>query len=200
MTEAPNLGSSLIDRSRFEPHLQPGERILWAGRPGRMQMFGPGARRKYFSYLGRLALVVAAYGLLHAYERSENLKYIFESSRPSFYLALVVVFAALALLMTLGALLLGFMRMRSLRFFAYALTDRRVLVHDGGCQFGLQAEDLETITRLGSEIRPDGTGSLSFHRKRGWSSSLWFQEIDNAAMVLRLAQNALAKLPPGPWA
>jgi hypothetical protein len=201
MAEAPNLGSDLIVRSRFEPYLQAGERILWAGRPAHLRMFGPQARRKYFSLLGRLALVVAAYGLFRAYDFSEDPDYLFRSSRPSFYLALIVIFVVLALLVTLGALLFGLMRTGSLRFASYALTDRRALAHDGGHLSGLQAENLESITRVESEMRPDGTGSISFHRKqRGWSSRLRFQEIDNVAVVLRIAQNAVRKQPPGPWA
>src|SRR5690348_2702407 len=41
MSEGSDPASALLDRALFQPYLEPGERILWVGRPGRVRILAP---------------------------------------------------------------------------------------------------------------------------------------------------------------
>lgn len=129
------------------PYLQPGERLLWTGRP-RQGLVLRGA--EWRGLLGSLMWAVVA------------LVFVANLWRAGLSLTDLVAGAALllyALYSTLGRVVLAaWLRSRT----HYAVTDRRILIIRGRDQGAVQSVDLKPDAQVTPDIRADGSGSITF--------------------------------------
>ncbi len=133
------------DTSWARELLQPGEKLLWTGKPGRVRLL----EKKDLISLA-IMLVLAALG--------GKLLWDFLQPEKKNYLGAVAVAAALAICVwrTLGGILGRFLALKRAR---YALTDRRVVARSGK---GTKSLDLTDLPRMTAAQRDDGSGDLLF--------------------------------------
>ena len=132
---------------QFRPELQPGEQLLWTGRPGR-----PSSRFQTTRPFGGLFLFVAFFAVVA----------ITQARHSGQSLANLLPFALIA-----GLMLWNFSRpMRAarntVRNVSYAVTDKRVLLLTSGEERSLHAAQLSDIPAIEKRERADGSGSIVF--------------------------------------
>ncbi|HEY3547482.1 MAG TPA: hypothetical protein VGK17_15530 [Propionicimonas sp.] len=124
--------------------LRPGERVLWAGRPGS----------------GRLVRVTdlpaLGFGAIWMTIVLTAMSSIGRSDAPMLVRLLFIVFLLIGVATAFGGIVTRGVRLR--RTF-YAVTDQRLLTLTGET---LQANDVRHITETRVTVRPDGSGDLFF--------------------------------------
>jgi hypothetical protein len=199
---AESTDTSLDDRSLFQPFLQPGEKIIWSGRPEWMGWLGLDNWRPIFlafMFLSVLPSGVTGVILYHVVAKWG-------------WNGLVEHWDALAALLAFNGLFLGISftlirrRLGRLRRTSYALTDRRAMKIEQADQPRLTSSALDLVDRFATDMRRDGSGDLVFGYRNEYVTSddygarweqkprLVFEDISDVPRVLSLAQEALAKL------
>ncbi|HEX5336259.1 MAG TPA: hypothetical protein VFW55_10275 [Propionicimonas sp.] len=124
--------------------LRPGERVLWAGRPG----------------TGRLVrltdLPALGFGALWTTIVLTAMSSIGRSDAPVLVRVFFVGFLLIGVSTAFGGIVMRGLRLRRT---VYAVTDQRVLTLTGET---LQANDVRHITETRVTVRPDGSGDLFF--------------------------------------
>lgn len=138
--------SRLLDVTVFQ-YLDGGERLLWTGKPR------PGLRFRWATLRSLLgSLIWAAVAVFFAINIWRG-----GATVSNFFVALGLI--GFALYSTVGRIALeAWLRLRT----RYAVTDRRVLIIQGVNQPTIQSIDLTPTTQVTSDLRGDGSGSLSF--------------------------------------
>lgn len=136
----------LLDVTVFQ-YLDSGERLLWTGRPR------PGLRLSSATMRSLLGSAIwAALAIFFAIN-------IWRDGISPSSLLTSMAFVAFAVYNTVGRVGLGWwLRSRT----RYAVTDRRVLIIEGGAQPAIQSVDLTPTTPIGADLRDDGSGTLTF--------------------------------------
>jgi hypothetical protein len=156
-----NLGNpSLLGHSLFRPFLQPGEKVVWSGRPGRLRWIGADNRQCFYA-----ALIVgpgpSGIILLFMWLAARQSSWSDVSSHWLLWASLLA-FAAIFLL-SFAALALW--RVGRLKKTVYALTNRRAIKLQTN-KPEPNSISLDPINRFASKIRPDGSGDLAFGFQR----------------------------------
>ena len=137
----------MTDPSRsLEPHLKPGERILWSGKPSARPVAQ--SYRRY-GWVGFNIFLVPILIFLMLYDIDEGPAAVMRM--PPQYLVISA----------LGALVMLWPRWKGLRAsrIAYAITDRRILIAEGGRSRSFRPDALSEILR---RDRAHGLSDLTF--------------------------------------
>lgn len=136
----------LLDVTVFQ-YLESGERLLWTGKPRQgLRLRGATLRNLPGSVIWAIVAVFFAASMWRD-----------GASVSSFAMAVALV--GFALYTTVGRIALdAWLRSRT----RYAVTDRRVLIIEGGAQPAIQSVDLTPTTPIGADLRDDGSGTLTF--------------------------------------
>jgi len=195
-------GGTIADRSLFQPFLQPGEKIIWSGRPERVRWLGGVNWRAIFLSFTIINLVASGSAGLGIYKFVSKGGWEGLAEHRGRFAALLAfngVFSAVALF-------LASRRVARLRRTSYALTDRRAMKIEQADQPRLTSSALDFVNRFATNIRRDGSGDLVFGYRSEYVRSarygghweekprLTFEDISDVRRVLSLAQEALAKL------
>jgi hypothetical protein len=193
---------SVIERSLFQPFLEPGEKVIWTGKPARLRWFGSDNWNKIVAGFAVMFMLPSAMavGFIWRNVTRHGWDAIFEDWAPP----------ALQALFTAGFLSLVVVlvrrRLARLRRTRYALTERRAISLELDEQPFATSSALDLINRFDGDVRADGSGDLVFGYRReyvkdteggsGWQEKprLTFEDITDVPRVLCLAQEALAKL------
>lgn len=195
-------GPSLDDRMLFRPFLQPGEKVIWSGRPGKIRWFG--RENGHWAIATFTLLWLLPSGVVGAIIG----KIAIESGWKtlSHEHVFVALFAYNGLVLAVMAALIVW-RVVRLRRAAYVLTDSRAMKIER-----IEGRPRSTSTALhisgkfDVKQRRNGGGDIVFgYRSRyvtsddggtGWieDPNLTFEDISDVRRVLSLAQEALAKL------
>jgi hypothetical protein len=137
------------------PALEPGERLLWAGRPDPRRTAWAKIRQALFGAVFVLLSFLVCLSFLPAtgpYFGADSLPF---SLRP---MVLVAGF-----LLILSGMLLPVLAYRRARSSVYAATDKRVLSLNRGCSVkAVRYEDMQVPL---VDLRPDGSGDIHFNGK-----------------------------------
>jgi hypothetical protein len=211
-SEAPRVGessdasSALLDRALFEPHLVPGEKILWVGRPARIHFMAQGDWRLLLTDFARL-VGIAALGLIvfsaASFFQQHHLPPYDRVIRSVVFIG--GMFFLLFVFVVLMRAIRNIFRILTLRRSSFLLTDRRAFCLDRGKPGDPAHVDLATVDRFHQEERPDGSGSVVFgyrkeKRKMKYSTvtvdvpRLMFEDIGGVSLVRKLAEDAAEKL------
>ncbi len=202
MNEGALKDSGLLDRSMFQPFLQPGEKVIWSGRPGRLRWLGADNWQPVM--LGFVTVFMlpsaAAIALIWRNAARHGWNAIFEYwGPPTAQIVFTAGFLSLVVVMIRR-------RLGRLRRTVYALTDRRAISIELDEEVRSTSVALDLVNRFEPDIRADGSGDLVFGFRREYVKSakgggswqdkprLTFEDISDVARVLSLAQEALAKL------
>jgi hypothetical protein len=196
--------SALLDRTLFQPYLEPGEKILWAGRPSAVHFLPVEAKGKRLKSLGLAVLLLIPLAGLSVWKA--------RSKHPSIPLSEALILGGIVAIATFGALfvfygtvflLMGRGRLRRLRQESYALTDRRALVLNRALS-KVNSLAYDVTTPCQAFVRDDGSGRIVFGKEERRSgriieigkkaiAMLAFDDIDNVALVHSLAKDAAGK-------
>lgn len=202
MTGIGKDNSTIVDRALFQPFLQPGEKIIWSGRPERVRWLGGDNWRAIFLIFTIISVVPSGFAGLGVYQfvREWGWEGLVEHWGPlAALLAFNGIFFAIALILICR-------RVARLRRTSYALTDRRAMKIEQADQPRLTSSALDFINRFATDMRRDGGGDLVFGYRNEYVRSarygghweekprLVFEDISDVPRVLSLAQEALAKL------
>lgn len=158
-------------RQRVQEEMDPGEEMLWMGSPDSTRTAGrplmtPAAR------VGLVTFLTAVGWLLLAWQITPP-----RPDHPLFWLVLlpavlpVVAFAALAAWMPGGVT--GRRLPHSPEHTLYVVTDRRVVIMEGGRPLKIRSLAPAQLTNLVRRQRPDGAGDLILTREPGTLSEGW---------------------------
>jgi len=196
-------GAAPLDRAFFQPYLEPGERILWIGRPGRVHVLFP----KFWLFLvitlgmvpvttiGAAAVALAVSWLEHG--RLMSIQRVVEvATLLGEGVTVIVAFVVV------GALASRALRIPVLRRTSYAVTSKRAMAIDRKKPATLQSAFLDTVDPFDVTERNDQSGSIAFGYKieRGYKGSdervprVLFDDIDNVAFIAALAKDAAARM------
>jgi hypothetical protein len=129
---------------RLQPYLQPGEKILWTGKPDPSRLIG-----RSDAFLIPFSLMWGGFAIF--WEASA-----LGGSAPVFFILWGVPFVVVGQYLIWGRFL--FKRWDKRRT-VYALTVQRALILRGG---SLQSVFLNQVPTINQSVRPDGSGSLQF--------------------------------------
>lgn len=200
--DPPSNDAVPVVRSLFQPYLEPGEKILWVGRPGRIHFCRARKPGSPMERLGIIALCVIGLTVASAVrgiEKHPDRSWVFMT-----LVGFVVVAGMTALIFILSSaslLLMWPLRLYGLRRLSYALTDRRALVLDRSSQKSPKFVAYDEWSRFESFERADGSGLVVFGYKDEvrpkWKSRvisktprLVFDDIDQASFVCSIAERA----------
>lgn len=199
MGEGSDPGAALLDRSLFRPYLEPDERILWVGRPGRIRWFfsrRDGDRTLWLIFLTPMTALMA-WGIVNDIRAGDFAAISFPN---------LVLFGSFVFFFVL-AVWLQCDSIRRERREVYALTDQHALLLRRDSKRPTAArESLATISGVYHRERSDGSGHITFgydYRKgrirygRPVTFStprLTFIDIDHVSAVATLAETARAAL------
>lgn len=145
----------------LSPHLRPGERVLWSGRPSA----APLARSyRRYAWVGWNLLMIPNFIFLMKYDIDDGPGEILKL--PARYL----------IISAFGILLMNWPRWKGRRAsgIAYAVTDRRILIAEGAKARSLRPQALSVILRRDHGTR---TGDLTFGDQADQTATLprsWF--------------------------
>ena len=174
-----NGGQPLL--AQFEAELQPGEKVLWAGRPNSQKM-GRHALPKFVISMTIFVVVIvymAFFKLPHF---------------PQFpLLPWIVLCAGMLLLVGICALVFFGLRFygRILVQTAYVVTDRRALILEGNPSRAMRSIGPELMGNLSLVEYPDGTGDLILERRAEHTTYL-FHSIQDVRAVDALVRQVVA--------
>ena len=147
--------------TRISERLQPGERILWLGKPDPWSAARPQTFPLIFLTFWTAGILFAAWNVWHSAKPNQNLNFGLA------VVGLMLFFGAHAWYRCLKAFM-------SCWHTSYALTDRRIIIAAGSDTQSLTAAALGDISRTGDATRGTlifGTGGLaSFYGRRSWGS------------------------------
>jgi hypothetical protein len=198
MTGTGQDNSTIVDRSLFQHFLQPGERVIWSGRPGRLRWIGADNWRHIINIFALLWLLPSGFVVLFI------LKFLVQDgwSGVSTHWFLLVLLVGISGVSFTAILMLINRRIARLRRTSYVLKDRRAVIVEQRNKPRPTSVALDLVNRFGTDIRRDGSGDLAFGYRRedvnevGWAEKprLTFEDISDVPRVLSLAQEALAKM------
>jgi hypothetical protein len=213
MGEGSDAASALLDRSLFQPYLEPGEKILWVGRPSSAKnpsrwIPRPKVRVHPIQWIGGALLLISVGGVfaekIHDRRPEWPLLQLIVSSAAAlvFLLTFLAVISVLCYLLCFIAIFLCSYFSSKLSDISYALTDQRALAIDRASGRVAKMATYDPISRPEARLREDGSGNVEFgykgavyarwgRRKEVNLSSLTFENIDDAAGVLQLTQQVL---------
>jgi hypothetical protein len=140
-------------------YLDPGEKLLWAGRPIQGVVFTPPDW-----YLIPFSVVWLGVALIISLA---NLKKTPEPMGA----AVSVLFVGIGIYWLIGRFFVdSFYRAR----LVYGVTDRRAIIASGVFRGSVQSIDLSSLSGLKLEERGDGTGTISFGDQPGHSNYSWY--------------------------
>ena len=170
-----------MEAYRLDHLLQPGEYILWQGQPNssiRLQ--------KSDIFMIPFSLLWCGFSVFWTV-------LTFQSGAPFFFPLFGLFFVAIGLYIVVGRF---FTRSRRLSHTAYAVTDKRVLIAEGGStNFMLYRQ----IPYLSLSLRGDGSGTIWFQpptsygygKHRHHVPGIGFEEIPDAERVYRLFEGKM---------
>jgi hypothetical protein len=174
--------------------LEPGERLIWSGRPPRGFML-----RGSDAFAIPFSLVWCAFTVNWEWS-------VITQNAPVFFVLWGVPFVAVGLYLIAGRFAVDAWRRSGT---VYGVTDRRVLIITRARRRDLRSLALEGLTEIGLREGPSGRGTLTFGHDpfgggrrfaiAGWSTNTGppaFEGIEDPEQVLRMirdAQTALAR-------
>jgi hypothetical protein len=136
------------DRAAIEPHVLPGERLLWAGRPDPTKHFTAND------------VVLIPFSLVWLGFVIFWLTAAISSGAPTFFVLFGSVFLVIGLLMSVGRFFIKAARKKRTR---YGITSSRVIVVEGN-----RVTDAPVRGQSASiEVKPNGYGSIEIGRPAG---------------------------------
>jgi hypothetical protein len=175
------------DQQTLMRYLQPGESLLWVGRPPGRILF-----RKSDIFLVPFGLVWGGFAFFWEYSA-------YASGAPTLFLLIGGFFVVMGVHLTLGRFLVDMLQRRKT---VYGLTTGRVLFLSGIFSQTLKSFDLKTITDVSLDEKADRCGTLTFGRPNSagvFSNASWpgaaevsspaFEMIDNASDVLEMIRS-----------
>lgn len=193
--------SGILDRSMIQPFLQPGEKVIWSGRPARLRWFGLDNWHWLISAFALIWFLPSGAAVLLIWQRATRRGWEATLDQVGPFVALL---GSTALFLAIVVALICW-RIGRLRRAVYALTDRRAITVERRVKPRQTSATLDLVSRFETDIRADGSGDLVFGYRREYVDNgeggywvekprLTFEDINDVPRVLRLAQEALAKL------
>jgi hypothetical protein len=206
MGEGSDAAAALLDRDLFQPYLEPGEKILWVGRPGRVAVFERWHRFALLQTFGKFALmpivgiaVISTFALL----KDKQLIPLYLLGRFIAPPAIVAgaLFGVCSVFLFVGRV----SRVSALKRLSYAVTTSRAMEIDRQKRLGPSAVALNSVDHFDVEERTDQSGQIVFgyrtekdyRRRTKRVPRLTFEGIDSVAFVCALAKDAASKRRPG---
>ena len=157
--------SALLDRALFQPYLEAGEKILWAGRPGAVRFLPAEAKGKRLKSLGLAVLLLIPIAGANAWRaRSKHPSIPLSEALILGGIVSIALFGALFVLYGTVFLLMGRGRLRRLRQESYVLTDRRALVLNRASS-KVSSLTYDVTTPCQAFGRDDGSGRIVFGKE-----------------------------------
>lgn len=194
--------AALLDRALFQPYLEPGEKILWVGRPGRVAVFERWHRFALLQTFGKFALlpiVCVAVILVFSLMKDKQLIPLYLLGRITAPPAIVAgaLFSLCSVFLFVGRV----SRVSALKRLSYAVTTYRAMEIDRQKRLAPSTVSLDLVAHFDVEERSDQSGQIVFgyRTERGCRGQtrrvplLIFEGIDSVAFVCSLAKDAAGK-------
>lgn len=182
--------------SAIRPHLRPGERVLWEGRPDVRAYSLRGAW-----FLVPFSLLWGGFAIFWEYQ-------VIRGGAPWFFAVWGVPFVGIGLYMIFGRLLVA---RREARNTAYGITDQRVIILGGAVRQTLTELDLRDLPMAQLEDQGRGLGTITFGGQLGlmrlppgwpmmgmYARPPAFASIPDASRVFAMLQDAKAEARTAP--
>lgn len=214
MGESSDPAVALHDRALFQPYLEPGEQILWVGRPGDSkgsmrrvpEKSKKDRRAEAVVYVIMIVILIGACGTEFGSKHHD-----WSWSRSILVGAVTVGLMLIAMITLIFSMKLVFIAIRfarspfhrqALNDSSYALTDLRAMALRRSQSRALRMASYDVVNKPEAKLRKDGSGNVIFGYKGGlfprwggWrtpnASCLVLENIDDAVAIYRLAQAVL---------
>ncbi len=144
-------------QQKITPHLSPGERVLWTGRPKTGLALRPGD-------ISAIPFTIVWFGFLLFF-----LWKAFEAGAPVQAVVTLIIFMLVGFYVLLGRFFLD-ARNRARTY--YGLTEQRVMIASGRTGQELTSVSLNTLQDISITTKGDGTGTITLGSESGKPS--WF--------------------------
>jgi hypothetical protein len=212
--EGDAASAALLDRALFEPYLLPGERILWAGRPGlsrgRKRRIPEKPKRQRQTEVALFVFCIVMLSVTFGFKAAAKYpNWSWGKSLLAGAITASLTFGTMAVLLSLLALVLVAVRFvlspfhrRALTDTSYALTNFRAMALQRSQSGALSMASYDSANNPQAMLREDGSGDVMFGYKGGlfprWgsrrtpnASRLVMENIDEGARVYSLVQATL---------
>jgi hypothetical protein len=206
MGESSEASAALFDRALFQPYLEPGEKILWVGRPGKVSVFAPKHWLALLRLFGLFILMpIGVVVVLWAIAWLRDNQVIPLYLMPRFIAPPAIVAGSLYGLAVILSFISRVSRVSALKRLSYAVTTSRAMEIDRQKRLAPSTVALNSVDHFDVEERSDQSGQIVFGYRterdyRGRTRRvprLIFEGIGSVAFVCALAKDAAGKYRQG---